>query len=63
MWLATGADLGLSLNRNKLVSANETPFVQLLDDDFGVNRESHLDLLLERAYAGMMGRPESHHSR
>lgn len=50
IWLPTQGDSGLSFNRNKLVQRIQSQFVQLLDDDFGVNGQSHPDLLLERVY-------------
>ena len=43
-------DSGLSSSRNYLVKATKTPFFFLLDDDFELQEDSHLDLLLETIY-------------
>ena len=44
-------DSGLSACRNDLVDRTSTPFFFIVDDDFVVNGESHLDLLLELIYS------------
>jgi GT2 family glycosyltransferase len=47
-WLQQPPDCGLSYARNSMMLVATTPFVQLLDDDFVLDEQSHLDLLLER---------------
>ena len=46
-WVDVPADCGLSFARNALVRHATTPFVQLLDDDFVLDSNSRLDVLLE----------------
>jgi hypothetical protein len=43
-------DSGLSKGRNYLVNKTRTPFFFLLDDDFELEEDSHLDILLELIY-------------
>jgi hypothetical protein len=43
-------DSGLSKCRNYLVNKTRTPFFFLLDDDFELEEDSHLDILLELIY-------------
>jgi hypothetical protein len=43
-------DSGLSKGRNYLVNKTTTPFFFLLDDDFELEEDSHLDILLELIY-------------
>ena len=43
-------DSGLSSSRNYLVKATKTPFFFLLDDDFELQEDAHLDILLEVIY-------------
>jgi hypothetical protein len=43
-------DSGLSTCRNYLVNITKTPFFFLFDDDFELEEDSHLDLLLELIY-------------
>ena len=43
-------DSGLSFCRNYLVNLTSTPFFFLLDDDFALEEDSHLDRLLELLY-------------
>lgn len=43
-------DSGLSFCRNHLVNATLTPFFFLMDDDFTIEEDSHLDFLLEFLY-------------
>ena len=43
-------DSGLSICRNYLVNITSTPFFFLFDDDFILEEDSHLDLLLETIY-------------
>jgi hypothetical protein len=43
-------DSGLSTCRNYLVNITKTPFFFLFDDDFELEEDSHLDLLLEVLY-------------
>jgi len=43
-------DSGLSICRNYLVNKTTTPFFFLFDDDFELEEDSHLDLLLELLY-------------
>jgi hypothetical protein len=43
-------DSGLSKCRNYLVKKTTTPFFFLLDDDFELEEDSHLDILLELIY-------------
>ena len=43
-------DCGLSSARNYLVKMTKTPFFFLLDDDFELEEDSHLDILLELIY-------------
>lgn len=47
-WLRQPHDCGLSYARNTMMLLAPTPFVQLLDDDFTLDEQSHLDVLLER---------------
>eukprot|EP00698_Gefionella_okellyi_P013187 TRINITY_DN3598_c0_g1_i1.p1 TRINITY_DN3598_c0_g1~~TRINITY_DN3598_c0_g1_i1.p1 ORF type:complete len:619 (+),score=80.98 TRINITY_DN3598_c0_g1_i1:419-2275(+) len=49
IWLSMQSDAGLSLARNTLVDASDTPFVFLADDDFEVTFDSRIDVLLEHA--------------
>lgn len=50
-WVPVPADCGLSLARNTLVAAARTPYVYLLDDDFVLGENSHLDVLLQVLHA------------
>jgi hypothetical protein len=43
-------DSGLSKGRNYLVNKTTTPFFFLVDDDFELEEDSHLDILLELIY-------------
>jgi hypothetical protein len=43
-------DSGLSKGRNYIVNKTTTPFFFLLDDDFELEEDSHLDILLELIY-------------
>ena len=43
-------DSGLSYCRNHLVKETVTPFFFLMDDDFTIEEDSHIDLLLEFLY-------------
>jgi hypothetical protein len=43
-------DSGLSACRNYLLNQTTTPFFFLLDDDFELEEDSHLDILLELIY-------------
>ena len=43
-------DAGLSYCRNYLVNVTSTPFFFLMDDDFVLEEDSHLDILLELLY-------------
>jgi glycosyltransferase involved in cell wall biosynthesis len=43
-------DSGLSTCRNHLVNVTSTPFFFLMDDDFTIEEDSHIDLLLETIY-------------
>jgi GT2 family glycosyltransferase len=45
-WLRMPVDTGLAGGRNCLLEAVATPYVYLMDDDFTVQADSHLDLLL-----------------
>jgi len=45
-WLRLPPDTGLAGARNALINAIFTPYVYLMDDDFTVQADSHLDLLL-----------------
>lgn len=47
-WLRLPSDAGLAAGRNALLRAAKTLYVQLLDDDFVLNAQSHLDLSAER---------------
>lgn len=46
-FLRTGYDVGLAAGRNILVDAVETPYVLLLDDDFILNEQSHIEKLVD----------------
>ena len=45
-----GDDSGLSYCRNHLVNVTVTPFFFLMDDDFTIEEDSHIDFLLENIY-------------
>lgn len=44
-------DSGLSFCRNHLVNVTSTPFFFLMDDDFTIEEDSHIDFLFEFIYA------------